>query len=518
MVCAPGFVLSGSLCVPIEAPRQIAPLSTATVSSLSPVFRWVLPAGVDGTRLQVCSDRTCVTVVHQVDFTGGATSGAVPGALSHATGVYFWRLAGRAGTATAGDYGPTWSFAVRHSSSPVTSSWGTHCDLDLDGHPDLGVGAPGSSAVHVYRGDNAVPSAIAWATLVGPAGSAFGASVVSAGDVNGDGFPELLVGAPGGDSAYLYAGSATGIATAPSMALSGMAGSGFGTSVAGAGDVNGDGFADVIVGAPAINTVYAYLGSSTGLSNAPDVTLTQLAGRFGQAVQGAGDLNADGFADVVVGWPQSASASVYMGSAWGLSSTATETLTGPPGSEFGVAISPGCDTIGSATTGSDGYTDIVVGAPGANQVFVYAGSAAGTGVAAVATLIAASGGACPSRLPVGFGAAVDCVGDVDGNGYDDVHVGADGVNVYEFRSSNVGPGVVPGWAACIPAPSGSSGFGGSIHGTGRISADAFGEFLVGAPGSDAAYLFLGDPSGLRGAIPTASFAGPAGSAFGQSVE
>src|SRR5581483_4785289 len=82
-------------------------------------------------------------------------------------------------------------------------------------------------------------------------GGDFGISVASAGDVNGDGYADLIVGAENAGGAYLYMGDASGLSITPAVALNGPAyAADFGTSVAGAGDVNGDGYADVLIGAP----------------------------------------------------------------------------------------------------------------------------------------------------------------------------------------------------------------------------------------------------------------------------
>ncbi|MEI8257485.1 MAG: VCBS repeat-containing protein, partial [Deltaproteobacteria bacterium] len=370
-----------------------------------------MPVGVDGSRLEVCADRACATVLQQVDFAGSVSSGTAPTGLSPATHVYFWRMAGRIGTTSWTAFSPTWSFSVRQASSTTNSSWGAQTDLDLDGFADISVGAPGAVAVYLYRGGSAGPSAQVWATLSGAAGSSFGSSVASAGDVNGDGYPELIVGAPGNDSAFLFAGTATGVAGSPLLTLAGVRGSGFGSSVAGAGDLNGDGFADVVIGAPASSTAFVYLGSATGLASTAAVSMSRPSGDFGHVVQGAGDVNADGYGDLVVGWPGGASVALYLGTASGPSPTVSATLSGPPGSNFGIAISPGCDTIGTDNGASDGYTDVAIGSPSSNQVFIYAGGPAGLSALPSATLVPSVViGACRPSLPVDFGSAVDCVG------------------------------------------------------------------------------------------------------------
>ena len=142
------------------------------------------------------------------------------------------------------------------------------------------------------------------------AGDEFGLSVSGAGDVNGDGFADLIVGAPGDDN--------NGIASGSARVLSGIDGSTlftfdgdsafdlFGDSVSGAGDVNGDGFADLIVGAPFDDNGGIASGSAGVLSGFDGSTLFTFDGDsagdfFGVSVNGLGDLNGDGLDDFVVG-------------------------------------------------------------------------------------------------------------------------------------------------------------------------------------------------------------------------
>src|ERR1043166_879104 len=134
----------------------------------------------------------------------------------------------------------------------------------------------------------------------GQAGALFGASLSTAGDVNGDGFADVLVGAPGfstvnqsAGKAYLFLGSASGLSTVPAWAT---VGDGFhtrlGPSVSTAGDVNGDGFSDVIVGQ--IGTAFVFHGSATGLSATPNWTVVGSEfgdSSFGVQVPTPGDVN-----------------------------------------------------------------------------------------------------------------------------------------------------------------------------------------------------------------------------------
>src|SRR5262245_36484780 len=137
----------------------------------------------------------------------------------------------------------------------------------------------------------------------------FGCSVASAGDVNGDGFAEVIFGSSAGAS-YVVFGQASGFAANIALAsLDGSTGfqlSGAGFSVNSAGDVNGDGVADLIVGATGVS--YVVFGQASGF--AANIALASLDGSTGfrlsgagTAVASAGDVNGDGFADLIVGAP-----------------------------------------------------------------------------------------------------------------------------------------------------------------------------------------------------------------------
>ena len=186
----------------------------------------------------------------------------------------------------------------------------------------------------------------AWTAESNQAGAEFGASVAASGDVNGDGFADVIVGAPLFDNgetnegrAFVFLGSPSGLAgTAAWTAESNQAGAEFGGAVAAARDVNGDGYSDVIVGAHLYTNgensegrAFVYLGSASGLATTAAWTAesNQIAADFGHSVGTAGDVNGDGYSDVIVGSPSfkdgqrdEGVAFVYLGSSTGLGTTA----------------------------------------------------------------------------------------------------------------------------------------------------------------------------------------------------
>ncbi|MBK6381108.1 MAG: FG-GAP repeat protein [Chitinophagaceae bacterium] len=152
------------------------------------------------------------------------------------------------------------------------------------------------------------------------ASARFGFSVASAGDVNGDGYSDVIIGAynytdgaNGGEGrAFVYYGSNIGLSISPNSTPddANQAGAAFGISVASAGDVNGDGYSDVIIGAVGYNSgidegwAFVYYGSASGLSTIPNSTpddADQTGADFGRSVSCAGDVNGDGYSDVIIG-------------------------------------------------------------------------------------------------------------------------------------------------------------------------------------------------------------------------
>ncbi len=272
-------------------------------------------------------------------------------------------------------------------------------DVNGDGYSDLVVGAPSANQAVIHHGSASGPMNSASTSITAPSGvTRFGAAVASAGDVNGDGWSDILVGAPGSNRAYLYFGRNNGIDTASAVTLTPTgAPNNFGVSVAGVGDVNADGYSDVAIGTDGANVVYLWYGGASGLGATPTgLSAPSGANGFGRAVAGAGDVNGDGYPDVIVGAYNSSTAYIFRGGSLGVGSSPSYTLTGA-GAQAGLAVD------GAGDVNGDGYGDVLVGAPGADRTAVYYGGASGPSASPSATLTPTYSGYAFGSALAGFG-------------------------------------------------------------------------------------------------------------------
>ncbi len=326
--------------------------------------------------------------------------------------------------------------------------------------------------------------------------------MAAAGDVNGDGYADVLVGARGYDDgangeagkAYLYYGRATGLGNVPWVVVGEAGNSEFGTRVAGVGDVNGDGYADVLVSAPATTSyrgkVYVYYGSESGPSASADRTYQGASTweYFGHAVAGGGDTNGDGYADVVIGaygYPASGGSpqrqgkvQLYVGSANGLSSISVWTGLGENnGDNFGKAVAGAGDVDG------DGCGDILVGADGfgglRGKAYLYQG---GCGAGAPTQVWAGLG----TQALDAFGNAVSGAGDVNGDGFADLIVGAfqspangQRGSAHLYTGPLAGVSYQADWEEL--GENNNDWYGVSVAGAGDVDGDGYADVIVGAP-------------------------------------
>jgi hypothetical protein len=399
----------------------------------------------------------------------------------------------------------TASWTTTQSSGSYGSAVATAGDVNGDGYSDVIIGEPGNNKVFVYYGSSSGLAATAAWTATQTSGN-FGSSVSLAGDVNGDGYSDVIIGASGANKAYCYYGGSGGPATTASWSATGTGG--YGVTVAAAGDVNGDSYSDVIVGTSTGNMAYAYYGSASGLATSASWSSPAGTSNFGYSVAAAGDVNGDGYTDVIIGAYGSNNAYVYYGSGSGILSTGATTLTGATGSLYGYSVASAGDVNG------DGYSDVIVGTNGGNNAFVYYGSSTGT-----STTAAWTGTGTGS-----YGYSVASAGDVNGDGFSDVIVGANGLNTntgaaYIYTGSAAGTTTADTWSYIGSA--GQTGF--KVASAGDVNSDGYSDVLVGVLGvpvplgggsyTGAAYLFMGSASGLS-TTPAWSQTGTASSNYG----
>jgi hypothetical protein len=374
------------------------------------VLTWALPSGFTAAQVDVCADAACHNLLWSQVVTGSSVT--VGAALP--TGIIHWRLTTMQGTTPGTQVSPTWELDVPGTlSAPRMTSWPSFADVNGDGYADFVAASGEQGSVTLISEQPGSSTGVSASTESSYSISGGCGWLIQGGDVNGDGYSDVL--AADCSSLYVLPGSATGFSSVPASTTSWAP---MANSHGAVGDFNGDGYADVALPSrgPSIAVFYgsAQAFPSTPLSFAAPTGATSVLGTWT-----AGDLNDDGYADMVVidyGYDGGVGqAWVFTGSAGGLGSSPSATISAPTGSvDLGQWQNGECGpTVGGAVVSDvngDGWLDLLLGGGTQQVIYVYDGSSSGFPAQPSATL------SIPGAWNYTGG------GDVNGDGYGDLIV------------------------------------------------------------------------------------------------
>jgi Ca2+-binding RTX toxin-like protein len=424
-------------------------------------------------------------------------------------------------------------------------------DINGDGIDDLIIGAPGADpngqtlageSYVVFGSNSGFGSRLNLSSLNGSNGFVIngingfdnsGSTVSSAGDFNGDGFDDLIIGTSGtspnarldrGRQSYVVFGSNSGFGSRLNLSsLNG--GNGFvinattntfrgaDSSVSSAGDVNGDGFDDLIIRvlSPFSSTSsYVVFGSNSGFGASFNLSSLNGGNGFvinndnsGSFASSAGDINGDGFDDLIIN--KSSQNYVVFGTNSGFSASLDlSDLNGSNGfviNSINAGDFSGSSVSNAGDINGDGIDDLIIGARNAGSSYVVFGTNSGFSASFDLSSLDGSNGFVINGINAGdfSGSSVSNAGDINGDGFDDLIIGARYASPNgQFRagSSYVVFGTNSGFSASLDLSSldGSNGFvinginsldysGRSISSAGDINGDGFDDLIIGASGA-----------------------------------
>lgn len=372
------------------------------------------------------------------------------------------------------------------------------------------------AALVYYGTSTGIPTDPSWITYGPNNGIAYGYSM-AVGDFNNDSYDDLAVGAylytvdqSSEGAVFIYYGSGSGLSDTYDVILDmDVASSKFGYSLSSAGDVNNDGYEDLLVGSiwyPIGGAVFLYYGSADGLSGTPfGIFATETSTNYATSIAGGLDINGDNYDDIIVGAKSYASSLgafiVYYGSVDG-PITNSGYIIGRDLNWGGL----GYKVASAGDVNNDGYDDVLVTAPSLSvgatnngEVYLYLGTASGISTSYVWSFSVAQDAMNLGRY------ALSGVGDTNGDGYDDILIGSDmydGTVAYSgkawlFKGNSSGVlSSTPNWSV-----EGTSSYllGTSSIGAGDIDNDGFDDFMIGASnyvngesGEGGVFIYYGD--------------------------
>ena len=517
-------------------PRLRAPLAGTWTSTGRVTFRWFPVPGQDGI-VEVCPDARCTTVARVLP---GTAEGAASLSVALAPGTWWWRVRPAMGGVRGLTASVAWHFVVEGRGTAEASAVGQLLDPDADGRRDLYVGAwrANMGAGEVRAWIRTADLAPGFQRVLGPVTRrGAGWAVAPAGDLNGDGLPEVaysVMTSPNENGeVVLIRGNRDGSQRVLTVLNTGFDDLTYGAAIAGLGDIDGDGFGDFAVGRPSFfsdrdGVVFIYSGAANGLRGwdglGRAIQTAVLRGAstrdnaFGRTLAGVGDLDGDGYGDLVVGAPPRDAATpgevcVFRGGAAGLSPDPLR-IPAPQGlpATFGYTLA------GAGDLNGDGLADFAVsgGTRTEPQVYVFYGRVTGPRSVADAVLR-------PPEAAPNFGATLAGVGDIDRDGWADLAVGApigtvEG-RVYVYRGGPAGIDVGSPYA--LRSPEATSRFGAALGTRGDLDGDGVSDLVVGDPSVDReagrVWVFRGATGGLD-AVRWRVLDGTAdGERFGQSL-
>ena len=455
--------------------------------SLRPAFAWEASTAPAGAPAIVYELETATTAAFDASATTSTTpdttfTPAADLAVSATAPVgarYWWHVRACAGTACSA-YSPGWYVNVGRARR----------DLNADGYDDLAITHNGGTT-NIRFGPG--PGAFTGGAAAQLSTVAIGLGRVAFGDVNGDGYADLLLTSdgPAEDGRVFFGGAGTTLDDTPDVTFAGIAGRGLTLA-----DLNGDGFADIVLGDYTDSTagagagaVEVWFGGPGAVGPAPDLTLYgALYERFGFALA-SGDVNGDGYEDLVVGAlgqiPGSGPpgyGAVYLGGAGTALSTApAATLAG-----FATATNDEVTALAVADVDGDGFGDVLVGSRDGAAAALYRGGAG-------ASFDPAPDGIHAGVASTTYGFDVSEAGDLNGDGFGDIVIGAlsddsagtdaGAAFVYLGRApfDLVGPP-----DATVEGATANAALGEAVQGVGDVNGDGFDDLAIGSPGFNGA--------------------------------